>query len=460
MTPSGFGPGIVPTLHDDDVTTHWGLLRRPPAYTDISLSRRDLVTLASAAALAPVLLWMLMLITLAPLGWLTGIGFIESVSVTVLLYGLLLAVGFLAPVSRVPEESLIAAVITFARFRGDLGGLDVVVTGVSILAGGLLAFGGLREVAAPDVSYYPPLVALVPMIVLLAGSVFCVFNLRRMRTLGVVPRGRTVHINDWLRRLLEEQPGLEPGDSTVAPEPDAAFEYAFPVSDESGPQVGVAVPDGVLHELRSLNAEHGGRLYQQDDYAMTVTVVRGVKPPVDGVGADELKRLATQLCRIAVSHDWTPMRFANEILRFVQWHFEYVHDDESTERLLGQAYREYGRFPLETLVDGEGDCECTSLLCAALLSYVGLPCKVIVVTLHEGGESTGHVAVGLEADPYLFPVPATLEKLDGFLVHDGDVILFGETTAYGDETHGFGAIPRSWRAGMVMDHMVGIPTTG
>lgn len=454
------GQEFAPGLLEEDVSTHWGLLRRPPAYTDVSLSRLDLVTTASAVALAPVLVWMVVLLVLSPLGWLTGIGFTESLIVTVGLYGLFILTGFVVPVDRVPEDSLIGAVINFARFKGNLGGLDLVVAGASLLAGGLLVVGGLKEVVVSEASYYPPTIVLIPMTALLVGAVFCVGNLRRMRSLGVVPRGRTAHINDWLRRLIDKYPDLGPGGETVVPELDADFEYAFPVKGDTPTKVGVGIPDDVLSTLRHLNAQFEGRLYQKDDYAKTIAVVQGDDPPVDGAGVKQLQRLAAQLCRVAVANDWTPMRFANEILRFVQWHFEYVHDSESTERILGTAYREYGRFPLETLVDGEGDCECTALLCAALLSYTGLPCVVMVMTINEGGESTGHVAVGLKTDPHLFPVPASLDVQDSFMLHDGDVILFGETTSSGDSSHGFGAVPMSWRSGLVKERVVSIPAVG
>ena len=68
---------------------------------------------------------------------------------------------------------------------------------------------------------------------------------------------------------------------------------------------------------------------------------------------------------------------------FVQ-ELPYKEDDE----YLGVP--EYARYPIETLVDGEGDCEDKSILLAALLRELG--CEVVLL------EFPNHVAVGVEAN--------------------------------------------------------------
>jgi len=62
----------------------------------------------------------------------------------------------------------------------------------------------------------------------------------------------------------------------------------------------------------------------------------------------------------------------------------YVTDKESA----GEA--EYVRYPIETLVDGGGDCEDKSILLAALLKELG--CEVVIL------EFPNHAAVGVEAE--------------------------------------------------------------
>lgn len=68
---------------------------------------------------------------------------------------------------------------------------------------------------------------------------------------------------------------------------------------------------------------------------------------------------------------------------FVQ-ELPYKEDDE----YLGVP--EYARYPIETLVDGAGDCEDKSILLAALLRELG--CEVVLL------EFPNHVAVGVEAN--------------------------------------------------------------
>ena len=70
----------------------------------------------------------------------------------------------------------------------------------------------------------------------------------------------------------------------------------------------------------------------------------------------------------------------NLLINFVQ-SLTYTRDDIST------PYDEYPRYPLETLMAGEGDCEDTSILMAALLSDMGF--DVILIN------PPGHMAVGV-----------------------------------------------------------------
>jgi len=54
---------------------------------------------------------------------------------------------------------------------------------------------------------------------------------------------------------------------------------------------------------------------------------------------------------------------------------------------------EYPRYPIETLVDGGGDCEDTSILMASLLRSLGY--GVVLLVFAETPDSPGHVAVGV-----------------------------------------------------------------
>jgi hypothetical protein len=72
-------------------------------------------------------------------------------------------------------------------------------------------------------------------------------------------------------------------------------------------------------------------------------------------------------------NEWDKVRFA---VAFVQ-HMRYDPDERG----------EYPRYPIETLVDGGGDCEDTAILLAAILDAWGLDCVLL--------SPPGHMALGL-----------------------------------------------------------------
>ncbi|MCQ2078975.1 MAG: zinc-ribbon domain-containing protein [archaeon] len=86
--------------------------------------------------------------------------------------------------------------------------------------------------------------------------------------------------------------------------------------------------------------------------------------------------------------------FADFVLAFVQCSFRYVSDTE------GYGQSEYYAYPLETLVNGFGDCEDTSIICAALWKALGYDVALVLlpqhmaaaVSLAEFKEPTGYRA--------------------------------------------------------------------
>jgi hypothetical protein len=71
------------------------------------------------------------------------------------------------------------------------------------------------------------------------------------------------------------------------------------------------------------------------------------------------------------------------LLAFIQA-FAYAPDNVST------GYDEYPKYPVETLVEQEGDCEDTSILTVALLNEMGVPAVLL--------SFPGHMAVGVSWD--------------------------------------------------------------
>ena len=143
-------------------------------------------------------------------------------------------------------------------------------------------------------------------------------------------------------------------------------------------------------------------------------------------GQQEILRLCAQILSIARKHQLPPTACANMVLAFVQEAIGYKFDKDSTADYPGGPYPEYGRFAVETLHDQVGDCECTSLLCATLLSYLGFRVALLWVAIDS--TKVNHVAVGLEATP---DTPA--EGLDFVPAKDdsGKRYLYGETALDG-----------------------------
>ena len=80
---------------------------------------------------------------------------------------------------------------------------------------------------------------------------------------------------------------------------------------------------------------------------------------------------------------------ANFILRFVQTNIDYSEDDDT------KGCVEHWRFPVETLVEQEGDCEDTSTLYAAILKNLEYDLALLFYSWEEDDENIGHLAVGI-----------------------------------------------------------------
>ena len=104
----------------------------------------------------------------------------------------------------------------------------------------------------------------------------------------------------------------------------------------------------------------------------------------------------------------------NLIVSFVQ-NLPYTTDEVTT------GYDEYPRFPYETLYDGGGDCEDTSILASALLHEMGYDVALLLFP--------GHVAVGVECRP---------QAGQPHYRHRGRRYCYLETT---EENWGIGEVP-------------------
>lgn len=123
---------------------------------------------------------------------------------------------------------------------------------------------------------------------------------------------------------------------------------------------------------------------------------------------------------------YTERQNIEHMMSFVQ-NLEYTTDKR------GVGFNEYPKYPLETLVEQEGDCEDTAILMANLLRHYGYGTKLI----YASGDMTddgagGHMAVGIKGN----------ESVKGtyYTDNNGDRYYFIETTSPGT---GIGEAP-SW----------------
>lgn len=137
-----------------------------------------------------------------------------------------------------------------------------------------------------------------------------------------------------------------------------------------------------------------------------------------GEKADEVRRLAYELRRIALDNKLTEYEEIQNTLDFVQ-DIPYAFDKDSIDRLTNEALGiiDYWRFPIETLYDENGDCDCKAVLAAALFRLVGFRALLLVCF----DPDIAHAAVAVEGAPD-FP------QTDFFTDNQGRRYYFCETT--------------------------------
>ena len=133
-------------------------------------------------------------------------------------------------------------------------------------------------------------------------------------------------------------------------------------------------------------------------------------PPMVYEGTKALQELVREFKR--VTQDWKPEKKVNFVLAFVQT-IPYEKDKTT-------GYDEFYKYPTETLAEGKGDCEDSSMLFASILS--GLDYESALIDL------PGHIAVGVKGN-----------FQGGSVTYEKDKYFFCETTVGG---YKLGVIPQ------------------
>ncbi len=124
----------------------------------------------------------------------------------------------------------------------------------------------------------------------------------------------------------------------------------------------------------------------------------------------EVRILTSEFQKLHASEKWSTFNQAFNVLSFVQGCVPYKYDIDST------GYEDWARYPIETLMEGTGDCEDVAILCAAIIARLGFQ---VVLLLYPK-----HLAFGV----------AGADNLKGNYIHDPQTGLryfYGEATAKG-----------------------------
>lgn len=132
--------------------------------------------------------------------------------------------------------------------------------------------------------------------------------------------------------------------------------------------------------------------------------------------------LKNKLESLTDSKNYDRVTTANFILKFVQFNVEYSLDNVS------KGHLEYWRFPVETLIEKEGDCEDTSVLYASILKAFDYDLVLLFYTWDEGNERIGHLSVGVHLDG----------DFGEYIEYKGEKYFYCETTNF---SYSIGQIP-------------------
>ena len=129
----------------------------------------------------------------------------------------------------------------------------------------------------------------------------------------------------------------------------------------------------------------------------------------DGGQTDQLAPLLDMFAKIKSEEGYSEQEMVELLLRFVQ-SIPYATDDAS------KGLNQYTRYPIETLVDLEGDCKDKSILYGALLKGIGIEAVLLILP-----DEPGHMAVGVTGGDWL----------GASYAYEGSNYYYAETTGRG-----------------------------
>jgi len=90
----------------------------------------------------------------------------------------------------------------------------------------------------------------------------------------------------------------------------------------------------------------------------------------------EVRELASEFQKLHARHKWSTFNQAYNVLKFVQSCIPYSYDKDTT------GHDDWARYPIETLMEGAGDCEDVAILCAAVIARMGFQVVLLLYPKH------------------------------------------------------------------------------
>ena len=175
------------------------------------------------------------------------------------------------------------------------------------------------------------------------------------------------------------------------------LELSFSETDFSG-------VDSLVRKANPFRSE--GPIQSEEDCAKRAREVLAGAQTADGCEETAIAKILSSAYQLCMRYGLADFEIFDLVLAFVQHHVQYVVDEESES--IGKV-DEYFRFASETLYDGEGDCDCKSVLAYRLFDKLGV--DVDLVTVKSGKASyNNHVAIVLRNKP-----TATIPLPPGFV---------------------------------------------
>jgi hypothetical protein len=169
-------------------------------------------------------------------------------------------------------------------------------------------------------------------------------------------------------------------------------------------------------EVESIRKENP--FYQDWQYASANGRIMSRKLVLEGEQARQVRRIAKYIINRSKHERLTRFEEIQAALDFVQeGNIKYVLDEECEE--INKA-KDYYRFPAETMFDKRGDCDCKSILAAALMRNLGYPVLLMISLEAE------HAAIAVGGAPDLDEIPGLF-----FIYYGGQRYYFCETTGEG-----------------------------